>query len=81
MESRCLGSRSSVNTEEKLAFFVVIVAVITKMSFEVNPLPPQGTWLFRPDQYVLESPVSFHSCKSDIIGRSDSLHSVIRTIE
>jgi hypothetical protein len=76
-----MGGRTSVNAEEKLTFFVVIVAVITKMSFEVNPLPPWGTWLFRPDQYVLESPVSFHSCKSDIIGRSDSLHAVSRTTE
>jgi hypothetical protein len=40
MESRCMGGRSSVNAEEKLAFFVVIVAVLAKMSFEVNPLPP-----------------------------------------
>jgi hypothetical protein len=34
-----MGGRSSVNAEEKLAFFVVIVAVITKMSFEVNSSP------------------------------------------
>ena len=40
MESRCMGGRSPVNAEEKLTFFVVIVAVITKMSFEVNPFPP-----------------------------------------
>jgi hypothetical protein len=34
-----MGGRSSVNAEEKPAFFVVIVAVITKMSFEVNSSP------------------------------------------
>jgi hypothetical protein len=62
MESRCVGGRSSVNAEENPArtrrfFFAVIVPIITEMSFEDQPSAGLVTWLVRPDQYALESPL------------------------